>query len=59
MKVQKARKLPSGSWFIQLRLDGKSIPVTERTEKECIRAAQLARFGNSRVDVGEKYRPCK
>ncbi len=41
MKVPKARKLPSGMWFIQLRLGGESIPVTERSEKECIRQAGL------------------
>ncbi len=32
MKIPKARKLSSGTWFIQLRLDGKSIPVTGETE---------------------------
>ncbi len=41
MKIPKARKLPSGAWFIQLRLDGQSVPVTEDTEKECIRKAEL------------------
>lgn len=41
MKVPKARKLPSGNWFINLRLGGQNIPVTRRTEKECIRAAQM------------------
>ncbi|WP_251447137.1 site-specific integrase [Vermiculatibacterium agrestimuris] len=41
MKVPKARKLPSGKWFIQLRLGGESIPVSARTEKECTRQAQL------------------
>ena len=41
MKVPKARKLPSGNWFIQLRLDGQSIPVTASTEKECTRKAEL------------------
>ncbi len=41
LKVPKARKLPSGVWFIQLRLGGESIPVSARTEKECIRQAQL------------------
>lgn len=39
MKVPKARKQPSGSWFIQLRLGGESIPVTAATEKLCIREA--------------------
>lgn len=43
MKVPKARKLPSGNWFIQLRLDGESVPITARTEKECIRLAELTK----------------
>ena len=41
MKVPKAKKQPSGAWFIQLRLGGVSIPITARTEKECTRQAQL------------------
>ena len=41
MVVPKARKLDSGSWFIQLRLGGESISVTARTEKDCIKEAQL------------------
>lgn len=40
MKVPKARKLPSGMWFIQLRLGGESIPVTEETEKKCTAEAR-------------------
>ena len=41
MKVPKPRKLSSGSWFIQLRLGGESVPVTEETEKLCVKSAQL------------------
>ena len=41
MKVPKARKLPSGTWRVQMRLGGESINVTARTEKECTRQAQL------------------
>lgn len=41
MKVPKARKLSSGTWFIQLRLGGESITVNAPTEKECTRKAQL------------------
>lgn len=41
MKVPEPRKLPSGNWFIQLRLDGSSVPVTARSKKECIQQAQL------------------
>lgn len=40
MKVPKAKKLPSGSWFIHLRLGGDNIPVTAASEKECIKQAQ-------------------
>ena len=41
MKTPKPRKLKSGSWFIQLRLNGISVPVTEATEAECKRQADL------------------
>lgn len=41
MKVPEPRKLPSGSWFIQLRLNGVSVPVTASTAKECRRQATL------------------
>lgn len=41
MKVPTPRKLPSGTWFVQLRLGGESIPVTASTEKECTRQAAL------------------
>lgn len=41
MKVPKARRLSSGTWFIQLRLGGESIPVTGPTERACTTQAQL------------------
>lgn len=41
MKVPKARRLSSGTWFIQLRLGGESIPVTGQTERACTTQAQL------------------
>ena len=41
MKVPEPRQLPSGSWFIQLRLGGESIPVTEPTRAACLNAARL------------------
>lgn len=43
MKVPTPRKLPSGTWFIQLRLNGKSITVNAKTKKECINQAQLVK----------------
>lgn len=43
MKVPEPRRLPSGRWFIQLRLGGESIPITAATEKECRQQAQLVK----------------
>lgn len=46
MKAPKARKLKSGTWFIQLRIKGKSYPITAETKSGCetlalIRKAEL------------------
>lgn len=41
MKVPEPRKLKSGTWFIQLRLGGQSIPVSAPAAKECKRQAAL------------------
>ena len=41
MKVPEPRKLPSGNWFIQLRLNGKSIPITAESPTECKQIAEL------------------
>lgn len=41
MNIPKARKLPSGSWRIQMRLNGESVSITEPTEKQCTKTAQL------------------
>ncbi|NLU24114.1 MAG: site-specific integrase [Clostridiales bacterium] len=54
MKIPKARKLPSGSWFIQLRIDGQSVPVTAQTERECKRRAELLKAecrNGKKIDV--------
>lgn len=45
VKVPTARQLPSGNWFIQLRIDGKSIPITEPTEREAIAKAMAIKAG--------------
>lgn len=45
MKVPEPRKLSSGKWFIQLRLGGESIPVSDYSKKECIKQAQLIKAG--------------
>lgn len=41
MKIPKPRKLKSGTWYIQLRLGGESVPVTGLTELECKNKARL------------------
>lgn len=40
MKVPKARKLPSGSWNIQMCLGGRSVSVTRFSERACILEAE-------------------
>lgn len=41
MKLPEPRQLPSGNWFIRLRLSGEDIPITKPTEKECRDTARL------------------
>lgn len=41
MKVPEPKKLPSGNYFIRLRLNGVSVPITKPTYKECKREAEL------------------
>lgn len=43
MKVPTPRKLKSGNWFIQLRLNGESIPITAATARECKQIAELTK----------------
>lgn len=41
MIVPEPRKLPSGNWHIQLRLNGKDVYITAPTSKECKDKATL------------------
>ena len=57
MNVPKARKLASGTWFIQLRLGGESIPVSGTTEKAVTREALRIKAeykAGARVSKGTK-----
>ena len=45
MKLPAVRQLPSGSWFCQLRLDGKSISITEPTRERCEAKAMAYKTG--------------
>ena len=57
MKIPKARKLPSGTWHIQLRLGGESITVNARTEKECVRQAQIIKAEIWPANVPPRWTP--
>lgn len=45
VSVPAPRQLPSGSWFIQLRVKGQSVAVTESTERECVEKARAIKAG--------------
>lgn len=45
MKIPKARQLPSGNWFVQLRLGGKSHSITAPTEKAAVAKAMAIKTG--------------
>lgn len=52
MKVPQPRKLKSGTWFIQMRLNGVSVPVSAPTKTECIYQAQLIK---SEYKAGKRH----
>ena len=56
MKVPEPRQLESGTWFCQLRLNGKSISVTGETESECRDQAALIK-AQYKVDAKKKKKP--
>lgn len=59
MKVPKARKLSSGTWFIQLRLGGESIPISADTETECKRMAELEKAKYRNGQERTRKRKCE
>lgn len=48
MKIPEPRKLSSGKWFIQLRLGGESISISNWDKTSCIREARARQGGVSR-----------
>ena len=55
MKTPTARKLPSGSWFVRVRIDGKDIGITRDTEKAAIAEAMAVKAGAKRVERHSAY----
>lgn len=51
MKIPKARQLPSGSWFVRVMVDGKSINITRETEKEAIAEAMSIKAGVKAIAI--------
>lgn len=45
IKLPTARQLPSGNWFVQLRINGQSISITEPTKREAISKAMAIKDG--------------
>ena len=57
IKVPTARQLPSGNWYVQLRIDGKSISITEPTERAAVAKAMAIKDGiiqAKNAPLGEK-----
>lgn len=56
MKVPEPRKLSSGKWFIQMRLGGESVTVSDFSKRECIKQATLikAEFINGKRTTKEE-----
>lgn len=59
MKVPEPRKLQSGTWFIQLRLGGQSIPVSALTRKDCIRQAEAIKGAHRAGKLERKHKTDK
>lgn len=55
MKTPKARKLKSGTWFVQLRIGGKSYPITADTKHACETLALLKKVELKNQTAGKAY----
>lgn len=45
MKTPTARKLPSGSWYVRVRIDGEDVSITRPTEEEAVAEAMSLKAG--------------
>jgi hypothetical protein len=49
MRIPKAKQLPSGSWYIRIRVDGEDVSITRNTEAEAIAEAMSIKAGLKEV----------
>lgn len=57
MKIPTARQLPSGKWFVQLRIDGESISITRDKEDQAIAEALAIKKGIMKAKKTPKSSP--
>lgn len=57
IKVPTARQLPSGKWFVQLRIDGESISITRDKEDQAIAEALAIKKGILKAKKTPKTSP--
>lgn len=57
IKVPTARQLPSGKWFVQLRIDGQSISITRDKEDQAIAEAMAIKKGIIKAKTAPKTAP--
>ncbi len=55
MKIPQARKLPSGSWFVRVTIDGEVISITKPTEKEAVAEAMALKAGVKKAKKANSY----
>lgn len=54
MSIPTPKKLPSGSWFVRVTVDGVTHPITRATKKECVNEAMAIK---SRAKEAKKRNP--
>ena len=57
IKIPTARQLPSGKWFVQLRIDGQSISITRDKEDQAIAEAMAIKKGIIKAKTAPKSAP--
>ena len=54
INVPKPKQVSSGRWYINLRIGGQSISITEDTEAKCVAKARAVKTGMVKVDTKSK-----